>query len=82
MIVISLYKTIREDGGISVSPNETDEPHGYRLIASDGMAVKKDDIIAQCIDTDSVEGWEEIAYTEKAAEKEDMRSALSILEVK
>lgn len=68
MMIVPLYKTTREDGGISVSPNKTGELHGYRLIASDGMLLKKGDVVTTCIDTDSDDGWEEIVDTENPEE--------------
>jgi len=68
MTIKQLYKIIREDGGITISPEMPTgtqyENGGVRLIADEGKILKKGEILTQCIDTDSAEGWEEIDYIE------------------
>ena len=42
----------------------------YRLIADEGMTLTNGEIVAPCIDIDSVDGWSEIAdETEEIAEE-------------
>ena len=65
MIIKPLYKTIRADGGITVSPNKPLEDVEYtecvRLIADEGKLVTLDGInIYPCVDVDSADGWYEV----------------------
>lgn len=62
MKVKTLYKYTREDGGVTVSPEKPNCEYTelYRLIADEGMELVKDDIHTYCIDTDNIEGWEEV----------------------
>lgn len=67
MEVKTLYRTIRADGGVDVSPNkpiEGDYTETYRLIADEGMVLVKGDVRTMCIDTDTVDGWEEVESIE------------------
>lgn len=59
MQIITLYKIIRADGGITVTPNKPDEYESilYRLVADEGKELIKGDIKTECIDTDNSEGW-------------------------
>lgn len=63
-----LYRFLREDGGITESP---DKPDGaeytirFRLIASDGKILTNGIIETFCIDVDSTDGWTEIDDPEK-----------------
>lgn len=62
MQIITLYKTVRENGGVTVSPIKPEEGTEYteavRLIADEGKAVTKDGIsLYSCIDTETAEGW-------------------------
>lgn len=61
MEVKTLYRTIRADGGVDVSPNKPDGEYTetYRLIADEGMELVKGDIRTICIDTDNADGWSE-----------------------
>ena len=58
-----LYRFLREDGGVTESP---DKPDGaeyttrFRLIASDGKLLTDGTTETYCIDVDSAEGWTEI----------------------
>ena len=63
MEIRPLYRFIRDDGGVTESP---DKPDGteyttrYRLIASDGKLLTDGTTETYCIDVDSAEGWYEI----------------------
>lgn len=60
MEIIQLYRTIRPDGGVTISPVSGDEPAGVRIIADEGMLLIKDGVSTPCVDTDIADGWEEI----------------------
>jgi hypothetical protein len=70
MQIINLYKYIRKDGGTTVSPIKPDCEYTemFRLVADEGKILVKDDICTSCIDTDSIEGWEEIDAPEEPEE--------------
>jgi hypothetical protein len=70
MQIITLYRIVRDDGGVTVTPNKPDEYESilYRLVADEGKELVKGDIKTECIDTDSAEGWIEI---DKPIEKEE-----------
>lgn len=59
---ITLYKYIREDGGITVSPIKPDTEYTemFRLVADEGKVLVNGDITTTCTDVVSTEGWEEI----------------------
>ena len=63
MEIKPLYRFLREDGGVTDSP---DKPDGadyttrYRLIASDGKLLTDGTTETYCIDVDSADGWSEI----------------------
>ena len=62
MQTINLYR-YEQNGLVAITPNkrnETDMPYKYRLIAAEGMLVKKGDIETCAKDTDNPEGWVEI----------------------
>ena len=63
-----LYKTIRSDGGITVSPNKSNEKYTemYRIIADDGKFITFDGTNTfTCIDIESIDGWYEIDAPKK-----------------
>ena len=68
MKIKPLYRFLREDGGVTESP---DKPKGadyttrYRLIASDGKLLTDGTMETYCIDVDSADGWSEIDDPEK-----------------
>ena len=70
MQIINLYRYIRKDGGITVSPVKPDCEYTemFRLVADEGKILVKDDICTSCIDTESTEGWEEIDAPEEPEE--------------
>ena len=67
MQIINLYKYIRQDGGVTVSPNkpECEYTEMFRLVADEGKILVKNNIFTGCIDVDSAEGWEEIDAPEE-----------------
>lgn len=82
MTIVPLYRTIRADGGVSVSPNGEGAPHAYRLVADEGMLLKNGDTVTPCVDTTCTDGWEEVVDTDSTTDDvEDMRTALAMLGV-
>ena len=68
MQTITLYRYTRPDGGVSTSPVKPDAADytiKYRLIADEGTAITDGDIITMCVDTDTVNEWTEIEYSEE-----------------
>lgn len=68
MQTINLYKYIREDGGITVSPIKPDCEYTemYRIVADEAKVLVNGDIITTCADVDALEGWTEIDAPETA----------------
>lgn len=62
----TLYRYVRSDGGIDVSPNkpETEYTTITRLIADDGYFLRNGETECECIDTETPEEWEEIPNNE------------------
>ena len=62
MQIIKLYKYIREDGGITVSPKKPDCEYTemVRLVADEGKLLTNGEIETPCIDTDTADGWMEV----------------------
>ena len=69
---ITLYRYKREGGGVTVTPEKPDCEYTelYRLIADEGYELVKGEIHTCCIDTDNVEGWEEVELPEEETEEE------------
>jgi hypothetical protein len=68
MQIIKLYKYIRENGGVTVSPNkpECEYTEKMRLIADEGKMLTKDgENLHRVIDVDSSEGWYEVDAQEE-----------------
>lgn len=62
MVINKIYKHIRSDGGMTVTPNcpEGEYTELFRIIADEGKAVTKDGVnLYSVIDTDSAEGYYE-----------------------
>lgn len=85
---ITLYKTARENGGVTVSPLKPADgityTEGVRLIADEGKALTKDGVnLTNCVDTETAEGWAEVDAVDEegAATEEDYINALEILGV-
>ena len=70
---VTLYRYTRDDGGVTVTPNRP-KTAGYtikhRLISDEGMILTNGEIVASCIDVDSVDGWSEIADETKEITEE------------
>lgn len=63
MIIKTLYRYIREDGGVTVSPEKPDCEYTelVRIIADDGKMLTRDgEVLCPVIDTDGVDGWYEV----------------------
>ena len=62
MQTITLYRYMRHDGGISVSPIKPNVEYTemVRLIADEGKALTDGTNTTMCIDVSSAEGWIEI----------------------
>lgn len=62
MIVKTLYRYNRPDGGITTSPVKPDCEYTekFRLVADEGMELVKGDIRTTCVDTDDADGWAEV----------------------
>ena len=68
MIVKTLYRVQRADGGIDVTPNKPDgQPYTetYRLIADDGKVLTDGVNEFICIDTDYPNLYSEVEATEE-----------------
>ena len=63
---ITLYRFIRTDGGVSVSPVKPDSEYTelYRLVADEGMALTDGETVTTCTDTAEPDKWSEIEFTE------------------
>lgn len=62
MQIINLYKYIREDGGVTVSPKKPDGDYTemYRLVADEGKVLTNGEITTPCKDVGSIIGWTEM----------------------
>lgn len=67
---ITLYRFIRPNGGVSVSPVKPDGEYTelYRLVADEGMVLIDGEAVASCTDTYNPDVWTEIEYTEGSDE--------------
>lgn len=75
MHVRNLYR-YETDIGVVITPDahaETDQPHGLRLIAEDGMAITNGNDIVSCVDVaqEAATQWHDCADPEAAAEEEE-----------
>ena len=59
---IILYKYVRDDGGVTVSPikPECEYTEMTRLVADEGKLLSNGVIETSCADVETVEGWYEI----------------------
>lgn len=79
MQIIKLYKYIREDGGVTVSPNK---PNGeytemYRLAADEGKELTNGEVVTTCTDVETVEGWEEVLLNEEEKIRDQSESHIN-----
>lgn len=58
---IMLYRYVRPDGGVSISPVKPDAEYTelYRLVADEGHTLTDGVNHVECVDTDNPESWEE-----------------------
>lgn len=82
MQIVPLYRYMRTDGGVTVSPSKPDGEYTsmYRIIAGDGMLVTLDGIDTYpCIDTNVADGWYEIIDTTQTGGELSTEQALDII---
>lgn len=70
-----LYRYMRKDGGVTVSPCRPPEGTDYetrmRLIAGEGMMLTDGERIAPCVDVEDDALWQEIPAPQEDEELED-----------
>lgn len=74
MEIIKLYKFIRPEGGVTVSPvmPEGEYTEMVRLVADEHKLLTKDgENFTSCVDTDSADGWYEVDEPEEPEEPEE-----------
>ena len=84
MQIINLYRVIRPDGGVTVTPNKPDnyEKVMYRIVADEGKELVNGDTRTTCADVESAAGWTETEIKESTeTELEDAIAALNLLGV-
>lgn len=83
MQIINLYRVIRPDGGVTVTPNKPDsyEKMMYRIVADEGKELVNGDMRTSCADVVSTDGWTEVYAQSEETELEDAISALNLLGV-
>ena len=82
MQTINLYKHVRVDGGITVTPVKPncEYVHMYRIVADEGKELTQDGVnTTYCVDVESTDGWYEVETSE--ATDADYQSALEDLGV-
>ena len=75
MQIIPLYRYVRTDGGITVSPIKPDCEYTekHRLVADEGKVLTNGEIIMASVDVERAEGWVEIDEPkEENEEKEEI----------
>lgn len=78
MQIIPLYRYMRQDGGITISPVKPDAAKytvKYRLIADEGMTLTDGSVMMASVDVDSEEGWSEVQAPEEGAAELERRIA-------
>lgn len=64
MLVKTLYKTVRDDGGVTVSPDKPESgeyTEMLRLIADEGKLLTQDgEVTCPCVDVETADGWYEV----------------------
>lgn len=70
MRIVNLYRYERDPGKITTSPIEPEMEYTivYRLIADEGKAITDGDIVTECIDVNSAEGWTDCDLPEEVEE--------------
>lgn len=79
MQIINLYRVIRADGGVTVTPNEPDSYDAvmYRIIADEGKELVNGDMRTTCADVESTDGWTETDIDTEQSEYEQYYEAVS-----
>lgn len=76
MQVKTLHKTIRPDGGVTVSPDKPESgeyTEMLRLIADDGkLLTQNGSDTTPCVDVETTEGWYEVDAPEEETETFEM----------
>ena len=77
---ITLYRSVRPDGGVTTSPRKPDGTYTtlYRLVAADGCILTNGSSTAECVDTEAPEAWTEIEDVQELAP--EARAVLSDLD--
>lgn len=70
MLIKTLYKSVRPDGGVTVSPIQPENGEYseiyYRLIAEEGKMLTQNGVdFTLCIDVNSSDGWFEVDAPEE-----------------
>ena len=71
MQVIKLYRYVRENGGITVSPVKPNVEYTemFRVVADEGMELTRDgEIFTSCVDVKSVDDWYEVERVDEVAD--------------
>lgn len=66
-----IYRYIRPDGGVSISPvkPDTEYTERTRLVADEGCTITDGVTVTTCVDTDEPDRWTEIADADETAAK-------------
>ena len=81
---ITLYRYVRADGGVTVSPVKPDGEYTelFRLASDEGMVLTDGKQYVSCVDTDAPYAWTEVVDTETdEATEADYLNALNELGV-
>lgn len=82
---ITIYRYVRADGGVTVSPVKPDGEYTelFRLVADEGMVLTDGEQYVSCVDTDAPDIWTEVAEPEPTDEatEADYLNALNELGV-
>lgn len=72
MQTIPLYRYIRPDGGVTVSPVKPDAEYAemFRLVADEGHVLTNGEDTTTCVDTDKPSLWSEVQATDTINEEE------------
>ena len=83
MQIINIYRVIRPDGGVTVTPNKPDsyDKVMYRIVADEGKELVNGDMRTSCADVVSTDGWVEVEAQSEESELEDAVAALNLLGV-
>ena len=82
MQTVILYRFRREGGGYSVSPNRPEGEYEtrVRLIADEGKALTDGNVVTQCTDAESADGWTEIDAPGDDAPGEDAPEVIAAVD--